>query len=101
MRMAHRVDLACSYQPELQVIHHLDNRRFKATYLFKLFYGYGRSYVLLERILGDSLPPMSLREAWDFFWKTRLRRDSPNWAIFFVMKAWNLGFIAERNARRA
>ena len=101
MRMAHRVDLACSYQPSLQVIHHLDNRRFKAAYLFKLFYGYGRSYVLLEKILGDPLPPMTWREAWTFLWNTRLRKESANWGIFFVMKAWNLGFIAERTIRRA
>lgn len=101
MRMAHRVGLACSYQPRLQIVHHIDNRRFKTAYLFKLFYGYGRSYVLLERILGESLPPLSRRSAWDFFWKTRLRRESANWMIFVVMKAWNLGFITERTIQQS
>lgn len=101
MRMAHRVDLACSYQPQLRLIHHLDNRRFKARYLFKLFYGYGRSYVLLEKILGNALPPLTWRASWDFFWKTRTRKESANWETYLVMKAWNVGFIAERTIRRA
>lgn len=101
MRMAHRVDLACSYQPSLEVVHHIDNRRFKFSYLYRLFYGYGRSYVRLEKILGDTLPPMSPRNAWDFFWDTRLRKEQPNLGVFILMKAWNLGFIAERTIRRA
>lgn len=101
MRMAYQVDLACSYQPELRVVHHIDNRRFKPGYLFRLFYGYGRSYVRLERILGDTLPPMSPRNAWDFFWKTRLRKEHANWGVFLLMKAWNLGFIAERGIHRS
>lgn len=97
MRMAHRVDLACSYQPDLHGIHHLDNRRFGFRYLIRLFYGYGRSYVRLERILGNALPPLSAKNAWDFFWVTRPRKEHPNWGIFLLMKAWNLGFIAERS----
>lgn len=101
MRMAHRVGLACSYQPELRLVHHLDNRRFRLPYLFRLFFGYGRSYVLLERLLGDPLPPLSPRAAWDFVWTTRLRKEHPNWGTFLLMKAWNLGFVAERGVRRA
>lgn len=100
MRMAYRVDLACSYQPRLQLVHHIDNRRFKFGYLVRLFYGYGRSYVRLEKILGDNLPPMSPRSAWEFLWHTRLRKDCANWGEFLLMKAWNLGFIAERSVRR-
>lgn len=101
MRMAHRVNLACSYQPGLHGIHHIDKKRFRLRYLFRLFYGYGRSYVRLERILGDDLPPMSLSKAWEFFWRTKLRKEHPNWGVFLLMKAWNLGFIAERKIQRA
>ncbi len=101
MRMAHRADLACSYQPVLQGIHHIDNGRFALRYLFRLFYGYGRSYVRLERILGKELPPLSVKSAWDFFWTTLPRREHPNWGVFLLMKTWNLGFIAERTIRRA
>jgi glycosyltransferase involved in cell wall biosynthesis len=100
MRMAYRIDLACSYQPSLQLVHHIDNRRFKFCYLCRLFYGYGRSYVRLEKILGDTLPPMSPRSAWEFLWNTRLRKEQANWGIFLLMKAWNLGFIVERTVRR-
>ncbi len=101
MRMAHRVDLACSYQPSLEGVHHLDNRRFRARYLLRLFYGYGRSYVRLERILGNPLPPLDLKSAWAFFWTTRPRKEHPNWGVFLLMKAWNLGFVAERTIRRS
>jgi len=56
--------------------------------------------VLLERILGGTpLPPMKPKEAWAFLWHTRLRKENANWGTFFAMKAWNLGFIAERTIR--
>lgn len=100
MRMAVRVGLACSYQPSLQLIHHIDNRRFRTRYLFRLFYGYGRSYVRLEKIMGESLPPMTLKNAWSFFRYTRRRNESANWGIYLLMKAWNLGYIAERTIRK-
>lgn len=101
MRMACQVGLACSYQPELRLVHHIDNRRFRPTYLLRLFFGYGRSDVLLERILGESLPPLPPRAAWDFFWTTRPRADHPNWGVYLLMKAWNLGFVLERVIHRA
>ncbi len=100
MRMAHRVDLACSYQPTLRGIHHIDNRRFRLRYLLRLFYGYGRSYVRLERILGHDLPPIKAGDAWAFFWGTRTRKEHPEWRIYLVMKAWNLGFLVERTILR-
>lgn len=95
MRMAHRVNLACSYQPVLWGIHHLDNRRFHLRFLLRLLYGYGRSYVRMERILGLALPPLTVKHAWAFFWNTRPRKEHPNWQVFLAMKAWNLGFIVE------
>ena len=99
MRMAHRADLACSYQPILWGIHHLDNSRFTHRFLFRLLYGYGRSYVRMERILGHDLPPLSVKKAWAYFWTTRTRKEQPNWHVFVVMKAWNLGFIVESTVR--
>jgi hypothetical protein len=98
--MAHRVDLACSYQPTLQAIHHIDNRRFRFRYLLRLFYGYGRSFVRLERILGEPLPPLSVKSAWEFLWNTQRRKEHPNRRVFILMKAWNVGFIAERKIQQ-
>lgn len=101
MRMASRIGLQCSYQPSLHLWHHLDNRRFRLRYLLRLFFGYGRSFVTLERLLGNELPPMTASEAWIFLIGTRTRRECVNWQIFLAHKLWNLGFITKRGWRRS
>ena len=60
-RGAYELGLDCAYQPRLQLIHHLNPQRFNFRYLLRLLYGYGRSYVLLERILGN---PVETIEKW-------------------------------------
>lgn len=96
MRMAHRTGLQCSYQPSLQLWHHLDNHRFQFRYLLRLFYGYGRSFVILEKLLGHPLPRMRFREAWQYVLSNRKLSESENWRMFLAYKAWNIGFIKER-----
>lgn len=96
MRMADRAGLACSYQPSLKLVHHIDMRRFRVIYLLKLLYGYGRSFVILEGLLGTPHPPMSPQEAWRFFWNIKKRDECANVQTFLAMKAWNLGFINQR-----
>ena len=51
-RCAYRLDLACSYQPALQLDHFIKCERMQADYLRRLLVGHGRSYVLLHRALG-------------------------------------------------
>ncbi len=99
MRMAHRVGLACSYQPTLWGIHHLDNRRFRLRFLTRLLYGYGRSFVRLERIFGNELPPLTAKNAWAYFWTRQPHQQHPNWRGLLLMKAWSLGYIIERTVR--
>ena len=99
MRMAHRAGLACSYQPMLWGIHHLDNRRFTLRFLLRLLYGYGRSFVRLERIFGNHLPPLTAKDAWAYFWTRQPHQQHPHWRAIFLMKAWSLGFIIERTVR--
>jgi hypothetical protein len=100
MRMACRLGLQCSYQPRLYAIHHVDNRRFGFRYLLRLFHGYGRSFVILERLLGNSIPAIAPRDSWTFFWQTKRRAECANWQMFVAMKFWNLGFIYESNSGR-
>ena len=99
MRMADRAGFACSYQPVLWGIHHLAPRRFSLGYLLRLLFGYGRSYVCLERVFGNSLPPLTAKQAWVYFWTIQPHQKHPDWRIFLLMKAWNLGYLIERTVR--
>ncbi len=51
MRGAFKEGLLASYQPSLRAYHHLDPRRFKLGYLIRLVYAYGRTVVILDRLL--------------------------------------------------
>ena len=99
MRMADRAGFACSYQPVLWGIHHLDNRRFRLRFLLRLLFGYGRSYVRLERVFGHGLPPLTVKNAWAYFWTTQPHQKYPDWRLKLLMKAWNLGYLIERTVR--
>ena len=55
MRGAVRLQLQCSYQPQLRLWHHIDPARLKFLYLMRLLYSYGRSDVLLEHALGNRI----------------------------------------------
>ena len=52
---AYELGLFCSYQPRLQLIHHINPERLKFEYFFRLLYNYGRSDVILSRILDRKI----------------------------------------------
>lgn len=52
MRGAVQLGLACAYYPPLRLYHHLSPHRFRYEYLLPLIAAYGRSQVLLEKMLG-------------------------------------------------
>ncbi len=49
------LDLACAYQPRLQLIHHINHRRLQFGYFVRLLFNYGRSYVLLRKVIGQKV----------------------------------------------
>jgi glycosyltransferase involved in cell wall biosynthesis len=51
----YELGLACSYQPRLQLIHHINPERLKFEYFLRLLYNYGRSDVILRRILDRQI----------------------------------------------
>ena len=53
MLCADRVGLACAYVPALRLWHHLSPHRFRLRYLTRLMHAFGRSNVLLERIMNS------------------------------------------------
>lgn len=60
-RSAYDLGLYCAYQPQLKLIHHIKPHRLTFPYLIRLLYGHGRSYVLLERIMGN---PVTRIDGW-------------------------------------
>ena len=55
-RLADQNKLKCAYQPELKLRHYMSSDRLKFSYLRKLVYGHGRSYVLLSRVTDQPIP---------------------------------------------
>ena len=53
MRGAYHLRLSSSYQPSLQLTHHIEPARLRFRYLLGLMYGHGRSRIVLERLLRD------------------------------------------------
>lgn len=73
MRGAYHVDMACAYVPQLQLLHHLNRKRFAIKYLVRLMKAYGASHVVLESILRG---PQSVPNYY------------ANIGVFFMMLLW-------------
>jgi Glycosyltransferases involved in cell wall biogenesis len=59
MRGAFALGLACSYQPQIVLQHHIDPNRFKFVYLIRLLFAYGKSHVILDNLLDTAfIPPV-------------------------------------------
>jgi glycosyltransferase involved in cell wall biosynthesis len=96
-RGAYQLGLYCSYQPKLQLIHHIDPSRLEFSYLIRLLYNYGRSYVLLETILEQPIAKMNLLDR-AFFLIRRLgvrAKETKSIPQFLCMLAWDLGYLKE------
>ncbi len=92
-RIANRLGYACSYQPALRLKHHMPPDRLKTTYLARLVYGMGRSYVRLEHLLDrtealDAIGPLDLI-------RRAAARFKNNGLAGLVELAWDLGYRAE------
>ncbi len=96
-RGAYELNLECAYQPRLQLIHRINPRRLAFQYLIRLLYGHGRSYVLLERVLGNSVASI---DGWQriTFMFTRIMvriKDSQSIQQCLCMIAWDYGYLHE------
>lgn len=52
-KCCYELGLECAYQPQLQLIHHISDRRLQFGYFVRLLFNYGRSYVLLRKAMGQ------------------------------------------------
>jgi glycosyltransferase involved in cell wall biosynthesis len=96
-RGAYDLGLYCAYQPQLKLIHHIKPHRLKFSYLMRLLYGHGRSYVLLERIMGNSIPRLEGFGIFAFAFRRTIARITKLQSIpqFLCMLAWDCGYLYE------
>ncbi len=99
-RAANALGYACSYQPSLKLRHYIKPARLSPRVLSRTLEGHGRSYVVLERVLGRDVERPSLH------WMARelvlrllyrIRREGV--AAGGVSWCWDIGFM--RQARRS
>lgn len=102
-RGAYELGLDCAYQPKLQLIHHIKPQRFAFLYLLRLLYGYGRSYVLLERILDNPVPKIEKWIIVEFMVKRIAVRikDTQSIPHCLCMIAWDCGYLYESRQSQA
>lgn len=97
MRGAYELGFLCSYQPSLVLKHHINPKRFNFFYLVKLLNGYGRSYVILETILGNNLPNFNWHSSIKTVIKNCLYRikikETKSIFHLILMIAWDLGYF--------
>lgn len=92
-RIANISGYACSYQPSLQLHHHIGKERLSASYLFRLMKGMGISYVRLERVLGRETN-MKHGSTGEIFARLIYKIGSKGIAGIFQW-AWDLGYFEE------
>ena len=94
-RIAFRLDFTVGYRPQLHLNHHITAPRLKLRYLARLMHGHGRSYVVLQRLCGETLPDLPAsemkRQLWNNF-RHRLRHEGLNHAV--GMFFWDRGYQA-------
>lgn len=90
-RVANRLGYACSYQPSLKLQHFIKKQRLKLSYFARLIKGHGRSYVVLQRVMGVPIQ----RFGW---WMCLARlgyRLKTSRTIGVMMWFWDIGYMKE------
>jgi glycosyltransferase involved in cell wall biosynthesis len=83
-----------SYQPRLKLTHIIKPQRMKISYMIRLLLGHGRSFVMLNTILGQPSPPLAFRDLIKRFFY-RKEKDGLAGTIFW---AWDIGYFLECRA---
>lgn len=94
-RIAFRLGYLVGYRPQLRLNHHITAGRLKLSYLARLMEGHGRSYVVLQRLCGNTLPPCDetqIRKEMLNNFRFRRKQDGLNQAI--GMYFWDKGYFA-------
>jgi hypothetical protein len=96
MRGAFALGLQCAYQPSLKLYHHISPHRFQARYLWRLMYGYGRSFIILETLLGNTIAPVPWRAALKtILHNVQLRRREQSLGYALCLMAYDIGYFTQ------
>ncbi len=90
-RIANRLGYACSYQPSLKLQHFIKKGRLKLKYFARLIQGHGRSYVVLQRVLGGPVE----RFGWGICLARLIYRIKTAGATGIMMWFWDIGYMQE------
>lgn len=98
-RIAFRLGYLVGYRPQLRLNHHITAGRLSLSYLARLMEGHGRSYIVLQRLCGNSLPRFDDKQARMEIlanFRFRCQRDGLNQAI--GMYFWDKGYFSALQA---
>ncbi len=92
-RLASQLNYRCSYEPALKLRHYIPRQRLSYSYLMRLLYGHGQSFVVVSSLIGQSVDAPKKR--WISLLRNfayRCRNETITVAIGMV--CWDLGFRA-------
>ncbi|WP_310428397.1 glycosyltransferase [Chamaesiphon sp. VAR_48_metabat_135_sub] len=93
-KCSYDLGLQCSYQPSLKLTHHIKPERLQFSYFFKLLFSYGRSHILLNKAMGQTIEHDVVDEVRKAFRWWRKKSISRNYLICIFAK--ELGVVYER-----
>ncbi len=96
-RLAHRQNLLCAYEPGLSLRHYMSKNRLKTSYLCRLIYGHGRSYVLLASLTGEAVEKVPKSKLKLLAANFRHRLHTGSIASAAIMILWDAGYYDQMN----
>jgi glycosyltransferase involved in cell wall biosynthesis len=94
-RVAWMMNYSCSYQPSLRLSHYMKPGRLAATRLMRTLVGHGRSYVVLERILGRPNGKLTWRAPVGLFFAFWFRARKEGLRVSAIKWFWDVGRVLE------
>lgn len=94
-RLADQLGYKCAYEPALHLRHYMARSRLTYSYLARLIYGHGRSFVLLAQALGRSLEPPLNKKIYFLLGNFWFRAKSESIVTAAGMVFWDSGFYDE------
>ncbi|USN99878.1 MAG: glycosyltransferase [Phycisphaeraceae bacterium] len=94
-RCANELGYANSYEPSLRLEHFITAPRLKSEYLRRLIEGFGRSYVILHRVLDQPLDPVPIDRLSAWLTDSYRHRVETEGRTGSVRWYWDVGYACE------
>ncbi len=89
----YQLGLECAYQPRLQLVHHINPERLQLEYFLRLLYNYGRSHIILRRIIDRPIQPVQNQAISQHL--ERWQGSDISVGYFICLMAWEAGYHDE------